>query len=496
MIISAKRKLECASGSILDTVGACKLLIKRPLTSFSVEEVIYVVNNLKHNLLGRSPSEKLGLVTFHGSLHSISTLPEMNWKPQELFPALFTGLGCIKEIYKIKLKDDAVPFAIHSPRRFPHKLQTAVKEKLDSMERSGVIRRVNEPTAWCAGMVVVPKGGKPDFSEGLRLCIDLVKLNEAVVRDRLVLPSVEETLAKMSGNIYFSKLDCVDSFWQVPLDKESQPLTTFVTPWGRYCFQRLTMGLHGIPREVRCDNGRQLVSAEIENFALEYGFKIITSSPHFPQSNGMAEAGVKIAKNILRKCSDIQMGLLLYRNIPIPELGASPAELLMGRKLRTNLPAAPQTLQPKVVPVEQTRRRLRDRADKDRLHYDWRHGTAPLRPLQQGRHVWIRGTNRRGQVSSKAHTPRSYLIETERGTLRRNRHHLVPIPSPAPLALSPEKGDEAQVLPDPPQQAVVDHQAVVNRAATPLEPPETVQDTQRKTSSFGRAIKAPVRLNL
>ncbi|KAF4531609.1 hypothetical protein B566_EDAN017854 [Ephemera danica] len=165
-LTAARRKLECASGSVLDTVGACKLLIKRPLTSFSVEEVIYVVNNLKHNLLGRSPSEKLGLVTFHGSLRSISMLPEMNSKPQELFPALFTGLGCIKEIYKIKLKDDALPFAIHSPRRVPHKLQTAVKEKLDSMEKSGVIRRVNEPTAWCAGMVVVPKGGKPDFSEG------------------------------------------------------------------------------------------------------------------------------------------------------------------------------------------------------------------------------------------------------------------------------------------------------------------------------------------
>ncbi|KAF4531063.1 hypothetical protein B566_EDAN017136, partial [Ephemera danica] len=50
-------------------------------------------------------------------------------------------------------------------------------------------------------------------------------------------------MAKFAGTKIFSKLDCKDSFWQVQLHPESRLLTTFLTPWGRYCFNRLSMGL-------------------------------------------------------------------------------------------------------------------------------------------------------------------------------------------------------------------------------------------------------------
>ncbi|UYV84981.1 K02A2.6-like [Cordylochernes scorpioides] len=66
---------------------------------------------------------------------------------------------------------------------------------------------------------------------------------------------------------------------------------------------------------------------------LQYGFTHVTSSPRFPQSNGMAEAGVKIAKLILKKNQDPSLGLLEYRSTPL-ENGYSPAELLMERKQR------------------------------------------------------------------------------------------------------------------------------------------------------------------
>ncbi|UYV64821.1 K02A2.6-like [Cordylochernes scorpioides] len=87
---------------------------------------------------------------------------------------------------------------------------------------------------------------------------------------------------------------------------------------------------HGIPETVVSDNGMQFGAArEFSNFAMQYGFTHVTSSPRFPQSNGMAEAGVKIAKLILKKNQDPSLGLPEYRSTPL-ENGYSPAELLMG----------------------------------------------------------------------------------------------------------------------------------------------------------------------
>jgi hypothetical protein len=73
---------------------------------------------------------------------------------------------------------------------------------------------------------------------------------------------------------------------------------------------------------------------------LENNIKLQTSSPHYPRGNGFAEKSVSIAKNIMRKCSisNLDLGLLDYRNTPIPDLNLSPAERLMCRKLRDKMP--------------------------------------------------------------------------------------------------------------------------------------------------------------
>ena len=55
---------------------------------------------------------------------------------------------------------------------------------------------------------------------------------------------------------------------------------------------------HGIPETVISDNGPQFFSEEFQHFADEYNFSHTTSSPHFPQSKGQAERGVKTVKKI------------------------------------------------------------------------------------------------------------------------------------------------------------------------------------------------------
>jgi len=78
-------------------------------------------------------------------------------------------------------------------------------------------------------------------------------------------------------------------------------------------------------------------STEFRRFANDYDFKHITSSSKFSQSNGAVKAAVKIAKRIIKKCDDINLGLLAYKTTPL-ENGFSPSELLFSRKIRSHVP--------------------------------------------------------------------------------------------------------------------------------------------------------------
>ena len=91
---------------------------------------------------------------------------------------------------------------------------------------------------------------------------------------------------------------------------------------------------HGIPETVISDKRPQLASDRFQVFATSWDFEHHTSSPGYPQLNGLAEKTVQTIKNILSKAkSDGQcaiLSILEYRSTPIDGL-ASPAQLLMGR---------------------------------------------------------------------------------------------------------------------------------------------------------------------
>ena len=158
------------------------------------------------------------------------------------FPTVFRGLGTLGDEYLIKLKNDTQPHSLHTPRNIPLPLHKKVQEELTRMESGGIISKVDEPTPWCAGMVVVPKK-----SGAIRICVDLKKLNEGVLREVHPMPKVDETLALLAGATIFSKLDANSGFWQIPLAKDSRHLTTFITPFGRYCFNKLPFGITSAP---------------------------------------------------------------------------------------------------------------------------------------------------------------------------------------------------------------------------------------------------------
>lgn len=102
-------------------------------------------------------------------------------------------------------------------------LLKCVEKELKWMEELGVITKVNQPTAWCSGMVVVPKA---NFQ--VRICIDLTRLNQSVKRERHSLPAVDQMLAQLAGVKVFTKLGTNSGFWQIPLAPASSLLTLLV----------------------------------------------------------------------------------------------------------------------------------------------------------------------------------------------------------------------------------------------------------------------------
>lgn len=182
---------------------------------------------------------------------------------------------------------------------------------------------------------------------------------------------------------------------------------------------------HGIPEVVISDNGTQFVSQEFQSFARDYGFRTVTTSPRYPQANGEVERMVQTIKRLIIKAKDPYLSLLAYRDTPGP-LGKSPAELLMGRRLRTTVPVPPKSLLPQKVSLKKFRDRDVTIRQRQRRYFNSRHRALPLPVLKPGAEVWVTDCKVKARVLRPAQRPRSYVVRTSTGVvLERNRKFLV-----------------------------------------------------------------------
>ena len=169
---------------------------------------------------------------------------------------------------------------------------------------------------------------------------------------------------------------------------EIQKLTS-LTSAGVISALKAIFSRHGIPVEFRSDNGPQFASQEMKEFAERYCFTHTTSSPHYPQSNGLAERTVKTVKKLISNTDDPYLALLSYRATPLPWCGLSPAELLMGRRIRTDVPQIKKYLTPDWPHLKDFREKDKEYKLQQKHYYDQRHRTHTAVELPEGTPVWI-----------------------------------------------------------------------------------------------------------
>lgn len=149
-------------------------------------------------------------------------------------------------------------------------------------------------------------------------------------------------------------------------------------------------------------------------------------SPHHQSANGKAERAVQIIKRLWSKCDDKYMALLDYNTTTMESLKASPAQLLMGRRLRSLLPSHKQLLKPTTIPREQTSRHYYKEKKRQKWYHDRR--TRTLKPLSKDCH--IRLSPKPGYKNWSAgrvierFQPRTYRVESDGAIYRRNRKDL------------------------------------------------------------------------
>ena len=319
---------------------------------------------------------------------------------------------------------------------------------------------------------------------------------------------VSSDVMEYNGQHYIIAVDHYSDYIEVQKLKDLTARTTIR-------FFEKTFATHGIPLLLITDCGTNYTAKEFSEFACNHGIFHTTSSPHHHQSNGRAEAAVKVMRALMTKADmekkPLWLLLLAQRNTPSHGMKSSPVQRLMSRRTRTQLPAPKKAYLP--VIQEEVKELLRQRKQRSKMYKDKKSRSLPElligQPVRTKTHPqirrdpWVPAT-----VISKVN-PRSWLIAVPgRGTLVRNRTHIretsetqTPVvgrdqpipPSPATPSTSaqPLSASACQPYPSTPSAPAVNPQRTPVAAVTPPVTPSPANGSRRSRS--GRLLKTPVK---
>ncbi|XP_053686407.1 uncharacterized protein K02A2.6-like [Sabethes cyaneus] len=226
---SAKILKAYGSDNPLEILGTFKTIVR--VGSRSVVAEFFVVPSGQRNLLGDTTSKQLGVLKIRNVVNLLMSQNDTNMP--------FSKMADIQ--VHIKMNPNITP-CFQPLRRIPIPMESAVNKKLDELLMRDIIEVKSGPATWVSPLVVAKK-----TNGDIRLCVDLRRVNQAVIRDRHPMPIIDDILMRMGKGKLWSVLDIKDAFFLLELDSETRDVMTFITHRGLYRFKRLPFGLVSAP---------------------------------------------------------------------------------------------------------------------------------------------------------------------------------------------------------------------------------------------------------
>jgi hypothetical protein len=123
-------------------------------------------------------------------------------------------------------------------RRFADDRRDAIKKELAKLLAAGFIREVFHPE-WLTNPILVRKKNTNEW----RMCVDYTDLNKHCPEDPFGLPRIDQVIDSTAGCDLLCFLDCYSGCHQIAIKEEDQEKTTFITPFGAYCYTTMSFGL-------------------------------------------------------------------------------------------------------------------------------------------------------------------------------------------------------------------------------------------------------------
>jgi hypothetical protein len=122
-------------------------------------------------------------------------------------------------------------------RRFNEEKLKIIGEEVHKLLTTGFIKEVHHPE-WLANPVLVKqKNGK------MRMCVDYSSLNKACLKVPFPLPRIDQIVDSTTGCENLSFLDAYSGYHQIKMKESDQLATSFITPFGMYCYITMPFGL-------------------------------------------------------------------------------------------------------------------------------------------------------------------------------------------------------------------------------------------------------------
>lgn len=234
-----KTLIAYGSKTPLDVQGSFETLIET--NGRSERTTVYVIGNGSRDLLGKDTAVLLGVLKLGIGISHIADKPFPKMKDVLIEIPIDEQMKPVSQPYR------RIPIPIED------KINATIKELLDS----DIIEEVHEPSKWVSPVVPVLKD-----NGDLRICVDMRRANQAILRENHPLPSMDHMLPKINKAQLFSKLDIKQAFHQAELHPNSRHLTTFITSKGLYRYKRLMFGISCAPELFQKIVEKMLIQCE------------------------------------------------------------------------------------------------------------------------------------------------------------------------------------------------------------------------------------------